>query len=139
MGTVSFELQARGVGGVLVEMAERGFITELRCQVQDCYCPGGRGYFDPVPTKTDWIPTPDHYPLPRAHGGHLVPENVRLAHKKCNQLASGGEPGHDKQRAKAGLEREEWRQTYPTQSAAEAAWVKRRRANGFGGYVELKP
>ena len=90
MGTVSYELQAKGVRGVLVEMAERGLITELRCAMPVCYCPGGRGYFDPRSTRPDhWTPNPDHYPLPRAKGGYLVPENVRLAHKICNRLLAG--------------------------------------------------
>lgn len=31
MTTVSYELQAKGIRGVLVVMAERGLITELRC------------------------------------------------------------------------------------------------------------
>ncbi len=51
-----------------------------------CYCHKGRGYFEPRSTPlTDWAPTPDHYPRLKADGGHLVPSNVRLSHKLCNQ------------------------------------------------------
>jgi hypothetical protein len=42
MTTVSYELQAKGIRGVLVVMAERGLITELRCVMPTCYCAGGR-------------------------------------------------------------------------------------------------
>jgi hypothetical protein len=47
----------------------------------------GRGYFDPrsAPSWSDWEPTADHYPRLKAHGGHLTPDNVRLAHRLCNR------------------------------------------------------
>ena len=68
-------------------MAQRGQIIELRCEMPKCYCPKGRGYFDPTFTPVpDWAPSPDHYPRLRKDGGHLVPWNVRLAHVRCNQL-----------------------------------------------------
>lgn len=51
-----------------------------------CYCVRGRSHFDPIPTQlSDWSPTADHYPKLKMHGGHLKPENVRLAHRLCNQ------------------------------------------------------
>ena len=31
------------------------------------------------------MPTADHYPRLKMHGGHLTPDNVRLAHRLCNQ------------------------------------------------------
>ena len=34
---------------------------------------------------SDWEPTADHYPRLKMHGGHLTPDNVRLAHRLCNQ------------------------------------------------------
>jgi hypothetical protein len=141
--TVSFELQARGITGVLVKMAESGHITELRCLTPDCYCPGGRDYFDPMSASPDdWIPTADHFPLEKHQGGHLVPENVRLAHKKCNRLVSGKTPGHEKQRDKAKAEKEAWRLEHPRMkpSEAEALWVKAQRKAGLGGYEkDLSP
>jgi hypothetical protein len=41
--TVSYRLQSLGISGVLVDMAESGLITVLRCQMSACYCPGGGG------------------------------------------------------------------------------------------------
>jgi hypothetical protein len=51
-----------------------------------CYCAGGRRHFDPISTGSDWSPTADHYPRLKMHGGHLTPDNVRLAHRLCNGL-----------------------------------------------------
>ena len=31
----------------------------------------------------------DHYPRLKAHGGHLTPDNVRLAHRLCNRRDYG--------------------------------------------------
>jgi hypothetical protein len=31
------------------------------------------------------MPTADHYPRLKMHGGQLTPDNVRLAHRVCNQ------------------------------------------------------
>jgi Recombinase len=85
--TLADQLRARGTRGVLVQMAKRGQIIELRCEMPMCYCPKGRGHFDPKSTSpSDWAPSPDHYPRLKADGGHLVPWNVRLAHVRCNQM-----------------------------------------------------
>jgi hypothetical protein len=80
------ELRALGTRGVLVQMAQRGQIIELRCEMPMCYCHKGRGYFEPRSTPlTAWAPSPDHYPRLKADGGHLVPWNVRLSHVLCNR------------------------------------------------------
>ena len=50
-----------------------------------CYCFRGRRYFEPGASGSDWSPTADHYPRLKAHGGHLTPDNVRLAHRLCNR------------------------------------------------------
>ena len=50
-----------------------------------CYCFRGRRYFDPRSARSDWEPTADHYPRLKMHGGHLTPDNVRLAHRLCNR------------------------------------------------------
>jgi hypothetical protein len=114
--TVSYRLQSLGVDGVLVDMAESGLITELRCQMLTCYCLGGRGYFDPTSSKSnDWVSNPDHYPLPKAIGGHRVPENVRLAHTLCNRLDSGTSPGHDRGRREAQDRLAKWYADHPGQ------------------------
>ena len=84
--TLADRLRGLGTRGVLVQMAQRGQIIELRCEMPKCYCHKGRGYFDPKSTsRSDWSPSPDHYPRLKADGGHLVPWNVRLAHLLCNQ------------------------------------------------------
>jgi DNA-binding transcriptional MerR regulator len=31
------------------------------------------------------MPTADHYPRLKMHGGRLTPDNVRLGHRLCNQ------------------------------------------------------
>jgi hypothetical protein len=55
-----------------------------------CYHHKGRGAFDPVTTpRTKWAPSPDHYPILKSAGGHLVPENVRLSHVWCNNRDYG--------------------------------------------------
>jgi hypothetical protein len=87
---VADQLRARGTRGVLVQMAERGQIIELRCEMPMCYCHKGREYFDPRSTPlTDWAPSPDHYPRLKTDGGHLVPWNVRLSHVLCNRMDYG--------------------------------------------------
>src|SRR5437868_5013201 len=54
-----------------------------------CYCFWGRRYFDPRLARSDWEPTADHYPRLKMHGGHLTPDNVRLAHRLCNRRDYG--------------------------------------------------
>jgi len=39
--------------------------------------------------RTKWAPSPDHYPILKSAGGHLVPENVRLSHVWCNNRDYG--------------------------------------------------
>lgn len=88
--TVADQLRALGTRGVLVKMAERKQIIELRCEMPKCYCHKGRGYFEPKSTpRSDWQPSPDHYPKLRADGGHLDPWNVRLSHLLCNREDHG--------------------------------------------------
>src|SRR3954447_12063113 len=88
--SVADQLRELGVKGVLVRMAERGQLLELKCEMPQCYHPKGRGAFDPVTTpRSKWAPSPDHYPILKSAGGHLVPENVRLSHVWCNNLDYG--------------------------------------------------
>jgi hypothetical protein len=71
--------------GVLVQMAERGQILELRCEMPKCLCPKGRRHFDPKSNPMPaWAPNPDHYPKLKMDGGTLTPGNIRLAHVRCN-------------------------------------------------------
>ncbi len=88
--SVADQLRALGVRGVLVQMAERGQLLALRCEMPQCYHHKGRGAFDPVTTtRTKWAPSPDHYPILKSGGGKLVAENVRLSHIWCNNRDYG--------------------------------------------------
>lgn len=78
-------LAALGVTGILLQLARDGQIVGVRCEMPQCYCFRGRTHFDPKSPRSDWSPTPDHYPLLKSRGGHLTPDNVRLAHLRCNQ------------------------------------------------------
>jgi hypothetical protein len=83
------KLEALGVRGILRQLAQHGQIADVRCEMPQCYCFRGRRYFEPKSPRSDWSPTPDHYPRLRAHGGHLTPDNVRLAHLLCNRRDYG--------------------------------------------------
>lgn len=88
--SVADELRRLGVKGVLVQMAERGQLLAVKCEMPQCYHHKGRNEFDRVTTpRTKWAPSPDHYPIPKSAGGHLHPENVRLAHIYCNKRDYG--------------------------------------------------
>jgi hypothetical protein len=89
-GSVADELRRLGVKGVLVQMAERGQLLAVKCEMPQCYHHKGRSEFDQVTTpRTKWAPSPDHYPILKSAGGHLRPENVRLAHIYCNKRDYG--------------------------------------------------
>ena len=79
------KLEALGVRGILRQLARDGQIVDVRCEMPQCYCFRGRRYFDPRSPRSDWSPTADHYPRLKTHGGHLTPDNVRLAHRLCNR------------------------------------------------------
>jgi hypothetical protein len=82
-------LEDLGVRGILLQLARDGQILDVRCEMPQCYCFRGRRHFDPRSPISDWSPTPDHYPRLKSHGGHLTPDNVRLAHLRCNQRDYG--------------------------------------------------
>lgn len=79
------KLEALGVRGILWQLARDGQLTDVRCEMPQCYCFRGRSYFEPRSARSDWEPTADHYPRLKAHGGHLTPDNVRLGHRLCNR------------------------------------------------------
>lgn len=79
------ELEGYGVRGILRQLARDGQILDVRCEMPQCYCPRGRRYFEQRSPGAKWMPTADHYPRLKMHGGHLTPDNVRLAHRLCNQ------------------------------------------------------
>jgi hypothetical protein len=79
------ELNVRN-SNVLVRMAERGQLLELKCEMPQCYYHKGRREFEPLtPKRTKWSPSRDHYPILASADGKLGPENVRLSHTECNQ------------------------------------------------------
>lgn len=83
-------LEELNVTGVLLKMAERGQLLELRCEMPSCYYHKGRRSFEPrQQPMSPWAPNPDHYPILKSAGGKLVPENVRLAHVRCNNYDYG--------------------------------------------------
>ena len=90
--SVADQLRALGVKGdhVLVQMAESGQLLTLKCEMPQCYHHKGRAAFDQVTTpRTNWAPSPDHYPILKMAGGRLVAENVRLSHIWCNNRDYG--------------------------------------------------
>jgi hypothetical protein len=100
---VAVELKKLGVQGPLIRAAEQGYITQLACAMPTCYCPeelGGRTHFEPVIAdwsdwKSDWMPTHEHFPIPKRDGGRRTPDNTILAHRICNRLdfsISSGRP-----------------------------------------------
>ena len=74
-----------GVRGILRQLARDGQITDVRCEMPQCYSFRGRRHFEPRSSHSDWELTADHYPRLKSHGGHLTPDNVRLAHRLCNR------------------------------------------------------
>jgi hypothetical protein len=79
------QLDAWGVRGILWQIARDGQLVDIRCEMPQCYCFRGRRHFEPISPGADWMPTADHYPRLKMHGGRLTPDNVRLAHRLCNQ------------------------------------------------------
>lgn len=43
---VAKALRKRGMNGILPLMADRDQLVELLCEMPECYCPKGRGYFE---------------------------------------------------------------------------------------------
>jgi len=83
--TLAEKLRALKLRGVLWQMAERGQIIELRCEMPQCYCPKGRSWFETAATSKKWAPNTDHYPILKSKRGYRAASNVRLSHVLCNQ------------------------------------------------------
>lgn len=84
--SVADRLRELNVKGILVQMAERGQILELKCEMPQCYHPNGRHKFEPLATERRlWAPSRDHYPILSSDDGKLRADNVRLSHTECNQ------------------------------------------------------
>jgi hypothetical protein len=87
--TLANELRRLQARNVLVRMAERGQLIEIRCETPKCYYQGGRRQFLDHTGKRDWWLSVDHYPKLKRDGGRLDPWNVRLAHVRCNRDDDG--------------------------------------------------
>lgn len=87
---VAVELERLGAKKILVTAAERGYITQLRCNMPKCFCPeelGGAEYFEKAtPDLSDWMPTNEHFPISKEDGGKESVENSILAHRLCNRV-----------------------------------------------------
>ena len=86
----ALKLRALGVKGILVAAAEQGYITQLACEMPECFCPeelGGACYFERVTAGlSDWMPTLEHFPRPKREGGKVAVDNAILAHRLCNRI-----------------------------------------------------
>jgi hypothetical protein len=59
--------------------------AKWQCQMPVCLCPGGRPIDRALRGKdSPWAPSIDHI-IPRAAGGVDALENMRAAHRWCNQ------------------------------------------------------
>jgi hypothetical protein len=91
---VAAQLKKQGVSGALIRAAEQGYITQLECMMETCFCPdelGGASHFeprtdDPRHWTNDWTPTVEHYPIPARDKGKETVNNVILAHRLCNRI-----------------------------------------------------
>ena len=87
---VAAKLKGLGAKPILIKAAEQGYITELACKMPTCFCPeecGGPTHSEPVDsTLSDWMPTVEHFPIPKRDGGLEAVDNVILAHRLCNRV-----------------------------------------------------
>ncbi len=83
-------LRDLGVKGILVQAAELGYITEVKCGMPQCFCPeelGGAWHFEShTDGYSDWNPTHEHFPLSKRDGGQRTIDNSVLAHRLCNRI-----------------------------------------------------
>jgi hypothetical protein len=123
-------LRKLGQHGILALPEGLGGITVLLCDMDVCYCPYGRGYFDlKTHPPRSWDPSVEHVKL-KMDGGQRVPDNVTLAHILCNNLAFGEGMSHDKKRLRAAEAEAQWHLDHPEESlrhagnraAAQAQW-----------------
>ena len=84
------KLKCLGAKRVLIKAAELGYITQVTCRMPECFCPeelGGARDFEPVTRPgTDWMPTFEHFPIPKREGGRETVDNAVLAHRLCNRI-----------------------------------------------------
>ena len=105
--------------GILTLSPEEGGAFQVLCDVDECYCPHGRGYFQPISRDEDgalveWMPTEEHWPVGRAEHGKKTKGNIWLAHRLCNMLA-----GLDQERKRARARKQQWEEAHPEQFRSE--------------------
>ena len=136
------QLSRLGMTGILTMPAAKGGITELLCDMDECFRPKGRWDFEPitklVPSQNipEWIPSEDHFPKTKEVGGKKDPGNVRLAHRICNRADYGIRTGHPQEAVRLRAEKERWHRDHPQASAAnivrhaeaEQRWVAMKHA-----------
>jgi hypothetical protein len=87
---VAKRLRDLGLKGILVQAAELGYITEVKCGMPQCFCPeelGGAWHFESLTGGySDWNPTHEHFPLSKRDGGQRTVDNSVLAHRLCNRI-----------------------------------------------------
>jgi len=140
------QLRRLGMPGILTMSPEQGGITELLCDMDECYRPRGRWDFEPIPNPMpmkipEWIPTTDHFPKTKEVGGQKVAGNVRLAHRLCNRADYQTRIGNPQEAERARAEKENWHRDHREASAANAEryataeerWDAMRRATDVSG------
>ena len=105
------ELKKLGVKGILIKAAEQGYITQVACKMPECFCPeelGGACHFEPVTSdssdsKSDWMPTVEHFPVYRKDAGNETVDNVILDSRRRLSADPGGPSlgGHSRTLAQA--------------------------------------
>src|SRR6266536_5357792 len=130
METPGEVLRKLGMKGILTLPPEKGGVSQVLCDVDECYCPRGRGWFEPISQDekgalVDWMPTGEHWPVGQAEHGLKTKGNIWLAHRLCNKLA-----GLDQERRRAIAKKQQWAKAHPLEyrsefgnrEAAEAQW-----------------
>ena len=79
-------LRDLGVKGILVQAAELGYITEVKCGMPQCFCPeelGGAWHFESLTDGySDWNATHEHFPLSKRDGAK-EPSTTRSSPTAC--------------------------------------------------------
>jgi hypothetical protein len=74
------------VRGVLIQAAEAGYITELRCEMAYCFAPERRQFERLGVPLGPWMPSHEHFPLAKRFRGRRDVTNAVLAHRRCNNV-----------------------------------------------------
>jgi hypothetical protein len=78
-------LEELGVRGILWRLARDGQLIDVRCEMPQCYCFRGRRYFEPRSPVQIGCRRPTTIRGSKCTEVSSPPDNVRLAHRVCNQ------------------------------------------------------